>query len=61
MNMLISQGQFQQAYALGQQNLFDLEGEAEFDFLFGLAALETGKPDEAVFAFERIAYVYPDQ
>lgn len=24
MNMLISQGQFQQAYALGQQNLFDL-------------------------------------
>ena len=61
MNQLISQGQFQQAYALGQQNLFDLEGDAEFDFLYGLAALETGRPDEAVFAFERIAYIYPDQ
>ena len=61
MNLYIAQGMFQQAYSLGQQNLFDLEGDAEFDFLFGLAALETGRPDEAVFAFERIAYVYPDQ
>jgi hypothetical protein len=61
LNLLIAQGQFQQAYTLGQQNLFDLEGDAEFDFLYGLAALETGRPDEAVFAFERIAYIYPDQ
>ena len=61
MNQLISQGQFQQAYTVGQNNLLDLEGEAEFDFLYGLAALETNNPDEAVFAFERIVYVYPDQ
>lgn len=61
MNLFIAQGMFQQAYTLGQQNLFDMEGDAEFDFLFGLAALESGRPDEAVFAFERIAYVYPDQ
>lgn len=61
LNMLVAQGQFQQAYELAEDNLFDLEGEAEFDFLYGLAALETGNPDEAVFAFERIAYVYPDQ
>lgn len=61
LNLLVAQGQFQQAYDLAQDNLFDLEGEAEFDFLFGLAALETGHPDEAVFAFERIAYIYPDQ
>lgn len=61
MNLLIAQGQFQQAYTLSQENLFDLEGEPEFDFLYGLAALESGRPDEAVFAFERIAYVYPDQ
>lgn len=61
MNLLIAQGQFQQAYTIGQTNLFELEGEAEFDFLYGLAALETGRPNEAVFAFERIAYVYPGQ
>jgi len=61
MNLLVAQGQFQQAYTLGQANLFDMEGEAEFDFLYGLAALETNRPDEAVFAFERIAYIYPDQ
>jgi tetratricopeptide (TPR) repeat protein len=61
MNQMISQGQFQEAYALGQENLFDLEGEADFDFLYGMAALESGRPNEAVFAFERIAYIYPDQ
>jgi len=61
LNLLVAQGQFQQAYNLGQENLFDLEGEAEFDFLYGLAALESGRPDEAVFAFERIAYIYTDQ
>lgn len=61
LNLLIAQGQFPQAYTLAQANLFDLEGEPEFDFLYGLAALESGRPDEAVFAFERIAYIYPDQ
>ena len=55
MNLLIAQGQFQQAYTIGQTNVFELEGDAEFDFLYGLAALETGRPNEAVFAFERIA------
>jgi tetratricopeptide (TPR) repeat protein len=38
-----------------------MEGEPEFDCLYGLSALESGRPDEAVFAFERIAFVYPDQ
>ena len=61
MNEMIAQGQYAQAYTLGQASLFDLEGDPEFDFLYGLAALESGRPDEAVFAFERIAYIYPDQ
>ncbi len=39
----------------------DHEGEPEFDFLYGLAALESGRPNEAVFALERITYTYPDQ
>ncbi len=61
MNEMIALGQYSQAYTLGQASLFDLEGEPEFDFLYGLAALESGRPTEAVFAFERIAYLYPDQ
>ena len=61
MNEMIAQGQYAQASTLGQASLFDLEGDPEFDFLYGLAALESGRPDEAVFAFERIAYIYPDQ
>lgn len=55
MNALIEMGRYQEAYVLGQTGLFDYEGEATFDFAYGLAALESGRPDEAVFAFERIA------
>jgi len=55
MNALIELGRYQDAYALAQTGLFDYEGEANFDFAYGLAALESGRPDEATFAFERIA------
>lgn len=55
MNALIELGRYQDAYMLGQSGLFDYEGEPNFDFAYGLAALESGRPDEAVFAFERIA------
>ena len=40
MNEMIAQGQYAQASTLGQASLFDLEGDPEFDFLYGLAALE---------------------
>lgn len=56
MNALIEVGRYQDAYILGQTGLFDYEGEPNFDFAYGLAALESGRPDEAVFAFERIAF-----
>ncbi len=56
MNALIEMSRYQEAYALGQTGLFDYEGEPDFDFACGLAALESGCPDEAVFAFERIAF-----
>ena len=55
MNNLITLGQYQQAYDLGAANLAEWEGIAEFDFLFGLAALESGNPNESVFALERAA------
>ena len=61
MNALIEMGRYQEAYIMGQAGLFDYEGEPNFDFAYGLAALESGRPDEAVFAFERIAASNPNQ
>lgn len=61
MNALIETGRYEEAYMLGQSGLFDYEGEANFDFAYGLAALESGRADEAVFAFERVAFNNPNQ
>lgn len=58
---LVDAGRFQEAYILAQEGLFENEGDPEFDFLYGLAAMESGRPDIAVFAFERIAFLYPNQ
>jgi len=61
LNDLVTQNRFEEAYTLSRQMLEEYEGDPEFDFLCGLAALETNRPSEAVFAFERIVFVYPDQ
>ena len=47
---------FQQASAMQSQN----EGDPRFDFLYGLAALETGNYNEAVFALERVKFSTPN-
>ena len=60
MDNLISAGQFQQAFDLGSSNLQEWEGDPEFDFLYGLSALESGNPNDAVFALERVATVATD-
>ena len=57
---MITAGQYAQALELGDANLEDWEGDAEFDFLYGLAALEAGSPNEAVFALERVAATSTD-
>lgn len=60
MDRLVSARQFTEAYALAQTGLDEWEGDAEFDFLFGLAALESGQPNESVYALERAAATAPD-
>lgn len=60
LDRLISAGEYQEAYALGLINLADYEGDPGFDFLFGLAALESGNPNEAVFALERVSATAPN-
>lgn len=52
---LISAGNYNQAYALATSNLTLWEGDTQFDFLYGIAAIESGRPNEAVFAFQRVA------
>lgn len=58
---LVNQGQYQRAYELGQAAEERLEGRAEFDFHYGLAALETGHYPQAIFALERVVFARPDQ
>lgn len=60
MDNLITAGQYQQAFDLGNNNLEEWEGDPDFDFLFGLAALESGSPNESVFALERVATTASD-
>jgi outer membrane protein len=49
-----------QAYMLliGEQD--KLTGNVEFDYLLGVAALDSGKVDEAIIAFERVLAVQPN-
>jgi len=61
MDNLISTQQYQEAFELGNSNLEEWEGDPEFDFLFGLSALESGNANESVFALERVATTSTDE
>ncbi|MFE8070628.1 tetratricopeptide repeat protein [Marinobacteraceae bacterium S3BR75-40.1] len=54
-------GRFEAAYDYGQAHQLDMEGQQQFDFYFGLAALKAGHYSEALFNFERLVALYPDQ
>lgn len=60
MDNLIGSEQYQQAYELGLANRDEWEGDPEFDYVFGLAALESGNTNESVFALERVAATATD-
>ena len=57
---LYAQGQFEQAYELGRAAEFNWEGDPEFDFNYGLAAIESGHYEDAIFALERVVFLRPD-
>lgn len=48
------------AYALLEPLEFERSGEVRFDYLLGIAALDSGKPDKATLAFERVLAVDPN-
>ncbi len=56
---LLESGRSADAYALGRKHPEEL-GKPEFDFYFGIAAIDTGHAGEGVLALERYVVQFPD-
>lgn len=57
---LMKSGKVAEAYALLEPKEMDYSGDIAYDYLLGIAALDSGKPDRAVIAFERVLTVNPN-
>ena len=57
---LIKAGEAKAAYELLSPLEAERSGEPDYDYLLGLAALDSGRADLAVFALERAVAVQPD-
>lgn len=58
-NELIKAGKFSEAYQLLLPYQTDYAGDTDYDYLLGIASLDSGKPTEAIFALERVLAVNP--
>lgn len=56
---LVNDGRMKEAYELARQSE-DMLGEAGFDFLYGLSAVESGHAAAGVLALERVVSAFPD-
>lgn len=56
---LLDQGRSAEAYQLGRQHPGEL-GKPDFDFYFGVAAIDSGRAGEGVLALERYIVRFPD-
>lgn len=57
---LMKQGKAAEAYSLLEPFEFEQSGNVKFDYLLGIAALDSGKPDKATLAFERVLAADPN-
>lgn len=57
---LIKAGKPAEAYGLLLPYQSEQAGDVNYDYLLGIAALDSGKPNEAVFALERVLAVNPN-
>ena len=57
---LVKSGQYQQAYALLEPLENQQAGDPSYDYVFGIAALETGNVTRAIFALERVLAIEPN-
>ncbi len=60
LEIMLERGDYQAAYAQAQMLEADQAGDPRFDFMFGLAALESGHAQESVFALERVLVAVPE-
>ena len=56
---LVKAGDFRQAFDYALEHRAAHEGEPEFDFHYGVAALQVGRLEEGVFALERVVTAEP--
>lgn len=57
---LMREGKAAEAYVLLEPFEFEQAGNVQFDYLLGIAALDSGKPDKATLIFERVLAVDPN-
>lgn len=57
---LVKEGKPAEAYDLLEPMEFERAGEVRYDYLLGIAALDSGKADKATLAFERVLSVDPN-
>ncbi|MFA7267877.1 MAG: tetratricopeptide repeat protein [Sterolibacterium sp.] len=57
---LIRSGKLADAYQLLEPREADYSGEIAFDYMLGIVALDSGKPDRATIAFERVLVSNPN-
>lgn len=57
---LMDAGRFSEAYRLLEPRESEFAGDPAYDFLLGLSALENGQNTRAIFAFERVLAIEPD-
>lgn len=57
---LMKSGKPAEAYALLAPHQSERAGDPDYDYLLGISALDSGKPNEAIFALERVLAVTPN-
>lgn len=57
---LIGAGKAGEAFKLLEPFDFDKSGDIKFDYIYGIAALESGRPDKATLALERVLATDPN-
>ena len=57
---LLKAGKAQEGYALLAPHEYEMAGNVDYDYLLGVAALDSGNPDKASLALERVLAVNPN-
>lgn len=57
---LLAAGRAEEAWQMLEARAAEMAGRPDFDYLLGLAALDSGRPGQAIFALERVLMARPD-